>query len=266
MEIILNSALIIAAIAVVAAIVLYVVSRKFKVYEDPKIDEVADLLPGANCGGCGFAGCRNFAENIVKNGGLRGKSCPPGRAAVNVAIAQLFGEEAGDMSAQKVVVRCNGSCENAEAKTHYDSAQSCAFFHMINAGESGCAFGCLGCGDCVKVCKFDAIAIDAVTQLPKISGNCVLCSACVAACPRKIIAVIPRPEQGTAVVACVNREKGADAKKNCAVACIACKKCEKMCEFGAISVENNLAAVNPDKCTACMKCVENCPTKAIHFV
>ena len=266
MNIILISSLIIAVIAIVAAVVLYIVSQKFKVYEDPRIDEVSELLPGANCGGCGFAGCRNFAENVVKNGGLQGKICQPGGVSVNTAIAALFGEGVGKIAPLRVILRCNGNCENAPVKVHYDSIASCVFANTMCAGESGCAFGCLGYGDCVATCKFDAIAIDAVTKLPKTNNNCMLCSACVNACPRKLLAIVPKQEQGTVVVACMNKEKGVDAKKNCAVACIGCKKCEKSCEFAAITVENNLASINPEKCTACMKCVEGCPAKAIRVV
>ena len=266
MNIILISSLIIAAIAIVLAVVLYVVSQKFKVYEDPRIDEVAELLPGANCGGCGFAGCRNFAENVVKNGGLQGKTCPPGGASVNAAIAALFGEGATEAEPLQIVIRCNGDAKNAPPKVHYDSIPSCAYFHLTNAGESGCAYGCLGCGDCVDVCKFDAIAIDAVTKLPKVNENCVLCGACVNACPRNIIAIIPKREQGTMMVACMNKEKGAEAKKNCNAACIGCKKCEKSCECGAITVENNLSSIDIEKCTACMKCMEACPIKGIKAV
>jgi ferredoxin len=134
---------------------------------------------------------------------------------------------------------------------------------MIHASESGCAFGCLGCGDCVRVCKFDAIVIDPITKLPKINHNCMLCNACVNACPRKLLAIVPKQEPATIVVACMNKEKGVEAKKNCTVACIGCKKCEKTCEFAAITVENNLAFINPDKCTGCQKCVEGCPSKVI---
>jgi len=266
MNIILISALIIAAIAVVAAVVLYVVSQKFKVYEDPRIDEVAALLPGANCGGCGLPGCRNFAENVVKAGGLKGKTCPAGGVSVNSAIAEMFGEGVGEVVPQKVVVRCNGSCEHAPAKVHYDSIPSCAYFHMTYAGESGCAYGCLGCGDCVAVCKFDAIAIDGETKLPKVNNNCVLCGACVTACPRTILAIVPISEAGTIVVGCMNKEKGVDAKKNCKIACIGCKKCEKTCEFGAITVENNLATIDYEKCKVCLKCMDGCPAKGIKLV
>ena len=265
MNIIWISVLVIAAIAVVSGMVLYVVSQKFKVYEDPKIEEVLALLPGANCGGCGMAGCKNFAENVVKSGGLKGKFCPPGGASVNAAIAQLYGEVV-EVADKKLVVRCNGSCENAPAKMKYDSISSCAFFNMIHASESGCAFGCLGCGDCVTACKFDALVINPITKLPEVNNNCVLCGACVDACPRKTLAIVSQRKPATVVVACMNKEKGVDAKKNCAVACIGCKKCEKTCEVSAITVEDFLAFINPDKCTGCMKCVEGCPSKAIHAI
>ena len=262
MNIILLSSIVLAAIGILAAVILYFVSQKFKVYEDPKIDEVAALLPGANCGGCGFAGCRNFAETVVKNNGLNGLSCPPGGAAVNSAVAAVFGGGEQEIAPKMTIVKCNGSCENAIAKIHYDSAASCAFFNMIDAGESGCAFGCLGCGDCVKVCKFDAIRIDTQTKLPVIN-NCVFCGACVKACPRAIIDIVSKHENGVVYVACMNKDKGGEAKKNCAVACIGCKKCEKTCEFAAITVADNLAAVNPEKCTVCKKCIDGCPAKVI---
>ncbi|MDR1878662.1 MAG: RnfABCDGE type electron transport complex subunit B [Bacteroidales bacterium] len=264
MNTIIYSSLVLAAIGIVAAVILYFVSQKFKVYEDPKIDEVAVLLPGANCGGCGFAGCRNFAETIVKNGGLNGLACPPGGPKVNSAIASVFGGGNQEDVPKITIVRCNGSCENAPAKVQYDSIASCAWFNMLNAGESGCAFGCLGCGDCVKACKFDAIYISQKTKLPVVTSSCVFCGACQKACPRSIISIVPRHEQGVVYVACVNQDKGGEAKKNCSVACIGCKKCEKTCEYAAVTVNNNLANVNEDNCIACKKCVDGCPTKAIH--
>lgn len=266
MNTILLSSMILAAIGVLAAVILYFVSQKFKVYEDPKIDEIAALLPGANCGGCGFAGCRNFAETIVKNEGLNDLSCPPGGSAVNSAIAKMFGGGTQELTPKIMIVRCNGSCTNAPAKVKYDSISSCAYFNMVNAGENGCAFGCLGCGDCVKACKFNSIHIDNVTMLPVIDSSCVSCGACKKACPRGIIDIVPKHEQGTVYVACMNKDKGAEAKKNCTVACIGCKKCEKICEYSAILVENNLSVINGTTCTACKKCVEGCPTKAIHAI
>jgi len=264
MDTIILSSVVLAAIGIAAALILYFVSQKFQVYEDPKIDEVALLLPGANCGGCGFAGCRNFAETIVKNAGLNGLSCPPGGMPVSTAIAQVFGASAEEETPKMTIIRCNGNCENAPAKTIYDSISSCAYFNMLEVGESGCAFGCLGCGDCVKACKFDAISIDPKTKLPIINKSCVFCGACMKACPRSIIDIVPKHEQGAVFVACMNKDKGGEAKKNCSVACIGCRKCEKTCEYSAITVNDNLAAINGATCTACQKCVEGCPTKAIH--
>ena len=267
MNIIFLSSIVLAAIGILAAVILYFVSQKFKVYEDPKIDEVAELLPGANCGGCGFAGCRNFAEMVVKNGGLGDLSCPPGGAGVNSAVSAVFGGGELKVVPKVAIVKCNGNCENAPAKIQYDSIPSCAYFNMIDAGESGCAFGCLGCGDCVKACKFGAIHIDAKTKLPVIDeAACGCCGGCAKACPRAIIGIVPKHEEGVVYVACMNKDKGGEAKKNCSVACIGCKKCEKTCEFTAIVVENNLACITPDKCTACKKCVEGCPAKSIFAV
>jgi Na+-translocating ferredoxin:NAD+ oxidoreductase RNF subunit RnfB len=266
MNTIILSCLILAAIGALSAVILYFVSQKFKVYEDPRIDDVALLLPGANCGGCGFAGCRNFAENIVKNEGLKGLFCPPGGSAVSSAISAVFGGEEEEVVAMKTVVRCNGSCDNAPEKVHYNSIPSCAYYNMIDAGASGCAFGCLGCGDCVTACKFDAIHIDTQTGLPVIDDSCVFCGACKKACPRAIIDIVPRHENGVVIVACMNRDKGGEAKKNCKVACIGCKKCEKSCEYTAITVDNNLALINGTTCIACGKCVDGCPVKAIHAI
>lgn len=265
MNTIIISSVVLASIGILAALLLYFVSQKFKVYEDPKIDEVALLLPGANCGGCGFAGCRNFAENVVKNNGLNEFSCPPGGSSVSSAISQLFGGIAQEETPRKAVIRCNGNCENAPAKTSYDSIASCAFFNNLEAGESGCAFGCLGCGDCVSACQFGAIQINSQTKLPVINDKlCVFCKACVKACPRSIIDIVPVHEQSVVYVACMNKDKGGEAKKNCSAACIGCRKCEKTCEFSAITVDDNLALINGTACTACMKCAEACPTKAIH--
>ncbi|MBO4738337.1 MAG: RnfABCDGE type electron transport complex subunit B [Bacteroidales bacterium] len=265
-QIVLLSIGVLAAIGIVAAILLYFVAQKFKVYEDPMIAVVAELLPGANCGGCGFAGCRNFAENIVKNKGLNGKMCPAGGAPVNEQIAKLFGGEVGVATPKRLVLRCNGSCENAPAKTQYDSITSCAFANMITAGESACMYGCLGCGDCTKACKFGALHINPATGLPEVDAEkCVACGACVNTCPRKLLALVPMTEQGIVWVACANKERGVDAKKNCAAACIGCMKCVKNCENEAIKVTDNLAQIN-EKCIACHKCEEGCPAKAIHSI
>lgn len=263
-ETIVYAVITLGGIGVIAAVILYFVSQKFKVYEDPKIDTIAGLLPGANCGGCGYAGCRALAEAIVKAGSTEGKACPAGGSDTGTKIAAMMGETATASDPKRTIIRCQGSHENAPRKFAYDSITSCAFAHMSGAGESACAYGCLGFGDCVKACKFDSIKIDETIGLPLVNHDtCVLCGACVKACPRNIIEIRNIQENQAVWVGCMNKEKGVDAKKNCKVACIACRKCEKACEFGAITVENNLAFIDSTKCTACLKCVGVCPTTAI---
>lgn len=254
------------AIGVTAAVVLYFVAQKFKVIEDPRIDVVEGNLPGANCGGCGFAGCRAFAEGIVKAGKLDDLNCPVGGNATMAAIAKALGLEAEEKDPMIAVLRCNGSCDYAPKKLNYDGPATCAFAHNLYSGESGCPYGCLGLGDCAVSCKFDALYIDEKTGLPVVEEEkCVACGACVKACPRGIFELRLKGKKGRRIfVSCINQEKGAVAKKNCDVACIGCSKCFKVCAFDAITMENNLAYIDDEKCKLCRKCAPECPTNAIH--
>ncbi len=264
-EITLFSVLSLGTIGTLSAVVLYLVAQKFKVIEDPRIDIVAEKLPGANCGGCGYAGCRALAEEIVRKESLDGMNCPPGGNDVMKDIAAVLGLQATEQEPTIAVLRCSGSRENSPQKVHYDGAVTCAFVHNLFAGEGGCPHGCLGCGDCVTDCDFDAMYMDNVTGLPVIKDNCVSCGACVKACPRGIIEIRKRGKKDRRIyVACINKEKGGVARKNCAVACIGCGKCVKECNFDAIMFENNLAYIDFNKCTLCRKCVAVCPTNAIH--
>lgn len=268
MKLILISALILGAIGLLSAVILYFVSKAFKVEEDSRIDEILEHLPGANCGGCGFAGCRAIAEDIVKSNTLEGHVCPGAGSEAMAKIAAIMGIEAIQTEPKVAVVRCNGTCENAPAQVFYDSALSCAYAHSIFAGESACAYGCLGCGDCTRACSFDAIHIDETTKLPVVDENkCVGCSACTKVCPRNIIEIRNKGKMNRRVyVACMNKEKGAIAKKNCKAACIGCGKCAKVCPFEAITIDNSLAYIDFTKCKMCRKCVAECPVGAIHAV
>jgi Na+-translocating ferredoxin:NAD+ oxidoreductase subunit B len=265
-EITIISVISLGSLGTLAAVILYFVAQKFKVIEDPRIDLVEEKLPGANCGGCGLAGCRALAEAIVKAESLDGFNCPPGGNAAMQDIAQALGLIAQESDPMIAVVRCNGSRENSPPKVKYEGAMTCQFAHSLFSGEGGCPFGCLGCGDCVEACAFDAMYMDEKTGLPVIlNDKCVACGACVKACPRFIIEMRKKGKKDRRIfVSCINKEKGGVAKKNCTVACIGCGKCVKECKFDAIVLENNLAYIDYNKCTLCRKCVPVCPTNAIH--
>ncbi|MCK4288897.1 MAG: Fe-S cluster domain-containing protein [Bacteroidales bacterium] len=258
------------AIGLSAAVILFFIAKKFKVIEDPKIDIVEEVLPSANCGGCGFPGCRNFAEALVnrsnKDKNIEGLNCPVGGNEVMSKVAEILGLEAEEKEPMVAVLRCSGSKANAPKKVNYDGPATCVFANNLYAGENGCPYGCLGLGDCVVACKFDAMYMDKETGLPVIiEEKCVACGACVEACPRNIIELRNVGKKSRRIfVSCINEEKGGVARKNCKVACIGCSKCYNVCKFDAITMKNNLAYIDYEKCKLCRKCVEECPTGAIH--
>lgn len=267
-QIIIITIITLAGIGTVAAVILYFVAQKFKVYEDPRIDLAEEALPAANCGGCGFAGCRNFAETLVKSDNWENLYCPVGGNETMARVAALLGREAVEQAPRVAVVRCYGTPEHRPRLTLYEGAPTCAIAHSLYAGEGGCPNGCLGLGDCVVVCTFDAIHMNPETGLPEVvDDRCTACGACVEACPRDIIELRKKNKKDRKIfVSCINEEKGAVAKKNCAVACIGCSKCFKVCPYDAITMNNNLAFIDSDKCKLCRKCVTECPTDAIHEI
>lgn len=247
------------------AVILYVVAQKFKVYEDPRIDDVEKMLPGANCGGCGFAGCRAFAGETVSRDDISDLFCPVGGGDMMKSIGDFLGKSAPVREPQVAVVRCAGSCDKRPATNRYDGASSCAVEASLYAGETGCSFGCLGNGDCALSCPFDALHMNPETGLPEVDEEkCTACGNCVKACPKMIIELRRKGPKGMRIfVSCVNKDKGGVAKKACDVACIGCGKCVKVCAYEAIGLENNLAYIDFNNCKLCRKCVAECPTGAI---
>ena len=268
MEVLLYTILTLCALGVFSAVILYFVARKFRVEEDPRIDEVEKMLPGANCGGCGFAGCRGMADALVKRDDISALFCPVGGGDCMKAVAAYLGKAAAEKQPEVATVRCGGTCEKRPRTNEYNGAKSCAVASSLYVGETGCAFGCLGFGDCVAVCAFDAIHINPETGLPEVDADkCTACGACVKACPKMIIELRKKwPKNRAVYVSCVSKEKGAVVMKACKAGCIGCGKCVKVCAFDAITVENNLAYIDPQKCKLCRKCVNECPTGAIRLV
>ena len=247
---------VLSGLGLILALLLYLLAKKFKVEEDPRIDEVEKVMPGANCGGCGFAGCRAFADSAVKAPNLDNHYCPVGGNDVMKQVAAILGYEVKEKAPEVAVVRCNGTCANRPRTNTYDGVQSCKVKAALYAGDTACSFGCLGCGDCAAACQFGALSMDPETGLPVVDEQkCTACGACVKACPKAIIELRPKGPRGMKVyVSCVNKDKGPVAKKACAAACIGCGICAKTCTHDAIVLENNIAYIDASKCKLCREC------------
>ena len=265
MSVLLITIVFLGLLGCIGAVVLYITARKFHVDEDPRIDAICNELPGANCGGCGMKGCRDFASECVGRNSLSGLNCPVSGPDGMARIAAILGVESVASDRKIAVLRCNGSCSARPQTYRYDGEKTCAIMDSVGVGTSGCSYGCLGCGDCTTVCNFDAIHINKETGLPVVDADkCTACGACVAECPRRLIELRPVGRRNRRVwVACSSKDRGAVARKVCAAACIGCGKCAKECPFGAINIADNLAYIMPDACKSCGKCVGVCPTGAI---
>ena len=265
MDSLLHSAMLMMGLGGVAALMLYAVSVKFRVYENPLIGEIEELLPGANCAGCGSPGCHSFAEKLVNTEDISDLFCPVGGNEVMQLVSGALGKEVAEKDPTVAVIRCQGSCEVRPQTSEYQGPSSCAISHLIYSGETDCQYGCLGEGDCVDACGFDAMYMDEATGLPVvITDKCTSCGMCVDACPRNIIEMRPKRKRDLKIfVGCLNEEKGGLARKACSVACIGCSKCLDACPKDAIVIENNLAYIDPEYCTLCRKCVPVCPTDSI---
>ncbi len=258
---IVSAVVIITIIGILASVMLVLAAKFLYVPEDARIGLVQEVLPGANCGACGYAGCADYAKAIVENGAPT-NLCVPGGAGAAESVSKVMGVKAEAKDPVKAVVRCQGFDFNTTEKYEYQGVTTCSAAAKIFAGPSACAYGCLGFGDCVAACKFDAIHVVNGVALVDMA-KCTGCGACTKACPKAIIDLIP--DDVNPVVLCRNVDKGAVTRKVCSTGCIGCMRCTKVCPTSAITVENNLARIDQSLCIGCMQCAGECPVKAIQL-
>ena len=253
---------IVSIIGLVLALILVVASKFMAVPVDETFDKVRAELPGVNCGACGYAGCDAYANALI-GGGVKANLCIPGADAVSLKLSEALGLPFEDVVEKYDVVHCSGAIDVAEYVMDYAGPQTCEACNSFFQGRRSCSHACLGYGDCISVCQYDAIHV--VNGLAVIDPlKCTGCGMCAKKCPNFLISV--RSTTAKVFVGCSSTDKGAYVRKVCKAGCIGCKICEKACQFGAISVDNNLATIDPEKCTNCMACVEKCPRKVIKVI
>ena len=261
MKEILYAVLVLGIMGAVFGAVLAIASKVFAVKTDERLPKLIEALPGANCGGCGYAGCADYAKAVVMDG-VPCDKCAPGGPKAAAAIAKIMGGEASAVE-KKAVVQCQGNTEHCKPSYDYKGIQTCAAAAALYGGPKTCSFACIGLGDCTKVCKFDAIHIvDGVAKVDK--DKCTGCGACANICPKQVI-MIDAAGPRKPVVMCSNKDKGAVANKLCTTSCIACGMCERTCKFDAIHVVDGVARIDYDKCKGCGMCAQKCPKHIILF-
>ena len=257
---ILVATAIVGIVGLIVGLFLGIAAISFKVEVDEREEAILEALPGNNCGGCGYAGCSGLAAAIVK-GEAPVNACPVGGEAVGNTIAAIMGVEAESGNRQVAFVHCKGDCNKAKTDYEYFGVKDCSMVGFVpGGGPKSCNYGCLGYGNCVKACPFDAIHIvDGVAVVDK--EACKACGKCVASCPKNLISLVPYDAKH--IVACSSKDKGPVAMKACDVACIGCGLCKKNCPNDAITVVDFHAVIDQEKCTKCGKCAEVCPKKCI---
>lgn len=259
-ENILKSVVSLGGLGLVFGAALAYAAKKFAVEVDPRVVQIRDVLPGANCGGCGIPGCDGFAKAVVE-GTAAPNGCPVGGPDCAIAVAEIMGVTTDTLERKRAKVICTGTTDKCKEKYEYIGIQDCVAASLIAGGSKTCDYGCLGLGTCVRACQFDAIEIIDGRIARIIPERCTACGKCIESCPKSVIHMVPFEQ--AVVITCNNKETGKIVRPKCTVACIACKICVKACPFDAIDFKDNLAFIDYEKCTNCFVCVEKCPTKAI---
>lgn len=256
----IEAILTVGALGFISSFGLGIAAKKFAVHVDPKIEELEEVLPGANCGACGYAGCAGYAKAVVEEN-AECNLCIPGAESIAHGIASVMGVEA--VIKERMVARllCQGSDDCAERKFDYAGIEDCRAAMVVAGGNKTCRFGCLGYGSCIKACSFGAISSleNGLVGIDEVL--CTGCGNCLKACPKNIFELVSPTQKVT--VLCCSTDKGSVVKKSCKKGCIGCMICKKVCPEEAITIDSFLARIDPAKCTTCLKCVEKCPMKTI---
>jgi Na+-translocating ferredoxin:NAD+ oxidoreductase RNF subunit RnfB len=246
------------ALGLVSGALLAFASIKFFVKTDERVSLIREILPGANCGGCGYPGCDGYADGIV-SGGAKTNLCAAGGPALARKAAEIMGVANEASVPLRAFLKCGGAEKFSARNALYEGIGDCRSAAVVPGGSpNACPYGCMGLGTCVQVCLFGALSIkDGLAFID--SEKCVGCGACVTACPKSVLSLMPKTSRFQ--VACNSNWRGPDVKKACSVGCIGCSLCAKVCPEKAITMENNLAAIDTAKCTNCGICTTKCPSK-----
>ena len=240
---------------------LAIAAKRFAVEVDPRVEKVLDVLAHAHCGACGYAGCEQYAEAVVKNADVAPNLCTPAGAKGAESVALITGKKADIKEPIFARIMCQGATSRSRKKFKYEGVMDCRAAVLAGGGDKSCAYGCLGYGTCTRVCPFDALHMGN-DGLPIVDiTKCTGCRKCEQACPKKVIEVLPASKM--VLVTCHSKDKGGDTRKHCDLGCIACGACVKVCPFDAPSVKNNFSIIDINKCKVCGLCVPKCPTRAI---
>ena len=252
--------LIASSIALFLGIIIVIVTKIFSVPVDDRLEGIKAILPGANCGACGFSGCEGYAQSMA-DGNPDTAKCPVGGSEVAIELSKFLGVATPEFIPKVAHVHCQGTVDHTNKRFEYRGTLGCAAAHSLFSGPNSCSYGCLGFGDCEQACPYDAIYMaQGIAHVD--SNKCTACGLCVVTCPKKLIEVIPKHLNAYSVK-CKNKWPGAQTRKNCSIGCIGCQKCFKVCEYGAITMDGPLAMIDQKKCTRCGACEPVCPTHAI---
>lgn len=256
----MSAIIIVGSIAVILGLSLAVAAKFFAVDTDSRIEEITDILPGVNCGGCGYSGCSQYATVIV-NDNAKTNLCPVGKNKVANEIAEKLGRKAEEIEEKTAFVKCSGTCNTTEMKYNYDGVMDCFTASKLAGGPKVCNSACIGLGTCKKECKFGAIEV--VNGLAMINPKiCTACGKCVDACPKGIIE-LHKKAKNRPYIACSSPLFGKNVSGVCTKGCIGCGICAKVCPKEAIELQDCLPAISVDKCINCGLCIEKCPRKVI---